>query len=261
MIDQNEIINWRNILANKRGEIGNEKSDELGYELLELLNDNWGNILEEDLYIKANKLLLNGANLNIKEKNTLQTFVMKVAEKGFITLVDLCCKSGADLDLQDINGESALMKVANQRVLDIARKEFKSTGKVTKAKSVLYKFIPMLNYYIHYDKIMRLLIENHCDLDLQNNKGLTALSYATKYGVEKSFIRMLVKSGASPLIETREKYPRLASDLANGNENCVEYLHKAEQEWIANNFIRPVNYSPEIYFAEMDKQAEENIRN
>jgi len=255
-----EIADWRNELNAKRAEIGKEESDKLGIELLTLLNKNDGNLLEEDLYAKAGKLLKMGANPDVREKFTLQTFLMKVAEKGFFTLVDLLCNAGADLDCQDADLQTALMKVADQRVLDIVRKEFNSTGKVTKAKSIWCKYIPMLNNYLPYDKIMRLLIENHCKLDLQDKFGLTALGYATRYGTEKGYIKMLVKSGANPLVETEEKYPRKASDLANGNENCVKYLHNVEQEWIKNGLKRPSKYLPEIYFSEMDKMAEENNR-
>ncbi|MCK9575670.1 MAG: ankyrin repeat domain-containing protein [Clostridia bacterium] len=255
-----EVINLRKMLSNKRTEVGSVRSDRLGYELLQLLNENHGNILESDLYIKASELISCGANFDFKEKITQETFLMKVVKKGYISLVELLCNVGADLDLQDINLETALMKAANQRVLDIVRKEFKNTGNVTKAKSIWCKFIPMVNDYLPYDKIMRLLIENHCILDTQDKLGLTALDYATRFGAEFGYIRMLIKSGANPLVLTEEKYPRLASDLASGNDACVKYLLNAEQEWIENHFRRPSKYSPEIYFAEMDKQAKENNR-
>ena len=111
---------------------------------------------------------------------------MKASEIGFIPIIEVLLKSGANVNLRDLNGETALMKAVR-------------TG-----------IIPAIE----------LLLKAGANLNLQNNSkyafnGFTAIYYAAFHG-KLEIVQLLLSSGANYWLNKNRRTPRELACLSNG---------------------------------------------
>jgi len=122
------------------------------------------------------------------------TPLIRAADEGETELVDLCLQYGADINAQDEDGVTALMKAAED--LDKEHME-----------------------------IVRSLIDNNADLEIQDNDKQTALMYAcNRPAVGK--VKLLLKHGA--LVDVKDKNGRTA--LMNTAADAVGFKEQERTE-------------------------------
>ena len=115
-------------------------------------------------------LLKNGADPNIQNKSG-ETALMVVVSQGKLPIVDLLLKNGANPDIQNKDGNTALMMAVSQ-------------GKLP---------------------IVDLLLKNGANPDIQNKDGNTALMYVRGFGqTENQIIELLLEHGANPGIQNKD---------------------------------------------------------
>ena len=112
----------------------------------------------EDIIRSIDLYLKNDNDINVQDSNG-NTLLMKAISIGYYDLSDYLIDNNADISITNKNGENALILSAN------------------------------------YPYIMYLLINNNADINLADNNGKTALHYACTYGNLYS-VKLLVKSGA-----------------------------------------------------------------
>ncbi|MBK5912127.1 hypothetical protein CCR85_11575 [Rhodothalassium salexigens] len=106
-------------------------------------------------------LLENGANVNIKDRQSGETALMHFTRRGHLAGVETMLKAGADPDVTDRNGETALMKAARLR-----------------------RF-----------RVVEALLDAGADVDKTDYTGRTALAYAEENRA-RNISRALMDAGA-----------------------------------------------------------------
>jgi ankyrin repeat protein len=133
-----------------------------------------------------NLLIEKGANINMQNKN---------GESVLMYAVKLLLGKGADIELQDKWGKTALMHAA---------------GGVN----------AIGNKYGTYTDILELLIKKGAKLEVEDNEGHTALYWAKRYNRTKS-VDLLLAKGANPA----KSYDK-AADKSNITEGLVGIWEK-----------------------------------
>ena len=133
-------------------------------------------------------LLESGANVNLQDQSG-KTALMIASKKGYIEFVKFLIKYSADTNVQDNEGSSAPMIACNE-------------GNVTCVQS---------------------LIDKGADIDLQDKQGQTALMIALKKGHEEC-VKLLINNGAVTDIQDEEGISALMIACADQNVPCAEFL-------------------------------------
>jgi len=131
-------------------------------------------------------------NVNIKNRDGQSAVMTSVSNRE---ILELLVKSGADVNVQDHSGNTALMYHM--------RKHYAGTAEIVKA---------LLRFGAH--------------VNLQNNAGETALMYAIKYcyGDSLDFVKLLLKAGAD--VSLKDSQGQTALDYAySRREYYNEQLH------------------------------------
>ena len=112
---------------------------------------------------------------------------MSSKEKEILKVIPLLAKKGADINIQNKNGGTALHKLISFYI--------KEKDRIWNTKK--------------YFKMIQLLIENGADVNARNNKGETPLFYVE----EPEFAKLLIKYGAD--IKIKDKKGNTPLDYAN----------------------------------------------
>jgi ankyrin repeat protein len=139
------------------------------------------------------RLIEKGANLNIQNEEG-ETALIIASGNGYTDIVRLLIEAGATLDIQDKDGDTALMLASST-------------------------------------EIVRLLIEAGINLNIQNNDGHTALITATKRNAIE-IARLLIEAGAARTpaalnIQDKEQQTALTIACTKGYETIASLLIKA----------------------------------
>lgn len=165
----------------------NFSEEELNRKLINLLTSLKDlNLIKETLE-EAVRLILAGANINIKDNRGYTA--LRLASQGLTGLVKLLIDQGADVDIKDLTGDTALIVVAG-------------------------------NGYI---EIVRLLIDKGADVNLQNENGSTALMLASANG-HREIVKLLIEYGADLNIKDKEGITALIFTAMQGHLEIVRLL-------------------------------------
>ncbi len=158
----------------------------VGKHLLESVN--WTNIDNV-------KNIVTGGGTNINYQNVfLLSALMLAARKGKSEILDFLITEGADLNLQDVNGNTALLLAIQTKESEIE--------KISIAKK---------------------LINAGPDLKLCNNQGFTPLILASSLN-EVRIVELLINKGADSNLRTKDGFTALMHACSNGNEEIVNLL-------------------------------------
>ena len=140
-------------------------------------------------YLDIIKLLLKaGANPNIKDSSG-NTALIWVSINGHLNIVRLLLKAGANPNIKDSNGNTALTRASRHGHLDI----------------------------------VKLLLKAGADPNIQNNYGYTALIWASRHG-HLDIIKLLLKAGANPNIKNIYGATALIYASRHGHLEIVKLL-------------------------------------
>ena len=184
-------------------------------------------------YFKIVKLLVeNRADLDIQD-NEGKTALIWASIKENFKIVKLLVENGADLDIQDNEGKTALIWAVKKEYLEEGHFEEEYFLKIEKEYLEIVKLLvengadldiqdnegkTALIWAVkkEYFKIVKLLVENRADLDIQDNEGKTALIWAS---IKENFkiVKLLVENGAD--LDIQDNYGRTFFGFARQNSN------------------------------------------
>ncbi len=128
----------------------------------------------------TNALGLSALMQNISKKQTTHV------KKHFDELIEL----GADVNIKDKNGRTALMLASSVSKIEIVKKLVNNYADLNIQDNFGWTALMLASYYSQYETC-RFLLEIDCDTELTTHTGLTALDIAKKHG--KSSIVMLLE--------------------------------------------------------------------
>uniref|UniRef100_A0A914DN02 Major sperm protein n=1 Tax=Acrobeloides nanus TaxID=290746 RepID=A0A914DN02_9BILA len=171
-------------------------------------------------------LLEKGADLNRKDMNGSIALHYAAQNKNDNKLiVELLLKHGADIEHQNTEGETCLMTASSRNNIEVVcyllEKGADSNIKDKYGRTALF-------YVVNENKlIVKLLLEHGADIEHQNTKGVTCLMYAS-YNNRIEIVRYLLKKGAD--VNRKDKNGSTALHYAARNKNdnklIVELLLK-----------------------------------
>lgn len=177
------------------------------------------------------------------------------AEKGRKDCVQVLLNAGADTDLQDKNGHTALMCCVDEECISLilqsnANSELVDTGGKTalflafeKRRLACLKLLLEASANIDHqvwgwtvlmraaaqsDKhLMKILLGACANTDVQNMKGYTALILATLNGHE-ACVKLLIDAKANSNLQDKKGRTALIYAAQDGHEACVQHLLEAK---------------------------------
>ncbi|XP_063406238.1 kinase D-interacting substrate of 220 kDa-like [Mytilus trossulus] len=133
------------------------------------------------------------------------TKLTRAARKGDIDALELSLQNGADIDYQDVDGQTALMWAANGGHLEICRLLIDRGCKINITETEYSGETALIWAVVrgHLD-ICRLLIDRGCKIDTTTRDGYTALHWAARKGYLQITRCLVEQGGASPLVTTHK---------------------------------------------------------
>ena len=180
---------------------------------------------------KEIKLLLkSGANVNLKDKDGWTALMYAVRYSSNLECTESLLEAGADISLKNKYGSSALVLAScyneNPLILSKLLSKYKSSD-----KEVLRSLIFLLSEQNISEKDqlakLRFYIAQAVPLNVLY-EGKTPLMYAAEYGNSTKIIKLLIDNQASPLLRSTEG--KTAFDYAMDNNN----LAHDETYWALN---------------------------
>ncbi len=167
------------------------------------------------------------SNINDKYNNSLSAFMIAVMSRNInLKIITLLLDSGADINTQDLKGETPLMKAVANKNYDFM-KLLLTKGADVNARDK-YNVTALIHAIVRHDDltlVQTLLASQNIILDLQCSRGGTALMYAsTKKPLE--MVKALFDTKRPIDINIKDNYGRTALFYAayGGNKEVAEYL-------------------------------------
>ena len=180
---------------------------------------------------KEIKLLIkSGANVNLKDKDGWTALMYAVRYSSNLECTESLLEAGADISLKNKYGSSALVLAScyneNPLILSKLLSKYKSSD-----KEVLRSLVFLLSEQNISEKDQLAKLRFYIDQAVPLNvlyEGKTPLMYAAKYGNSTKIIKMLIDNQASPVLRSTEG--KTAFDYAMDNNN----LAHDETYWALN---------------------------
>ena len=146
----------------------------------------------------VHELIKAGASLTAMNEQQMQRALRYVSREGHSSVVRTLTEAGADVNGQDNNGTTPLMKAANwghdQVVHELIKAGASVTAKNNKQQTALHIAISS-SWGCHFS-VVKALIEAGADVNEQDKGGTTPLMEAANMGNEQ-VVHELIKAGAS----------------------------------------------------------------
>ena len=167
----------------------------------------------------ASLLLRAGADVNMSDELGY-TALMRVARRGHAKCLKMLLKTGADVNAVNFNGSTALCIAAwnyNRECVDMLIEAGGRVGNPNKWAKTM-----KATSCLRHEKLLRLLLEEGADVNTGDVDG-TPLTLTVRYG-NMSFVKLLVELGAD--VNSTNYQGRTPVMCAAGAQNfdCVEFL-------------------------------------
>ena len=176
------------------------------------------NTIEAEDYILASFLT------EIDVSHNVNNSIHKAARDGNIDAVEVLLKKDVDINIQDENGETALMLASQNGHHQIVELLLKEHADINQQNENEWTALMIASQNGHH-QVVELLLKEHADINTQEKDGWTALMLASQNG-HHQVVELLLKELAD--INTRNKNGVTALMLASENDNhqVVEVLLK-----------------------------------
>ena len=169
-------------------------------------------------------LVTKGANLNTS-RNDKRTPLMEASSKNDEKQVTWLIEHGADVNLQDEDGDTALHFACNSdhASLEILSCLIENGANINACTD--FKITPLMMAVQNCRKyVVSFLIEHGANVDLQDEDGDTALHFACRSHASLEILSCLIENGASINACTNCKVTPLMMGVENCHKDVVSYL-------------------------------------
>ena len=161
-------------------------------------------ILERAAYLGdikiAKRAIENGAEVNRDKQGSLA--LCSAALRGHTDMVDYLISKGADVNLPNRHGDLPLHLASRLDQIDVAKLLLKNGAAINKTMSTSKENAAI--HSAHSPAMIKLLLDNGADIDLQNSAGKTALiNVASSNNLQLA--ELLINLGSNPNLKDREK--------------------------------------------------------
>lgn len=168
--------------------------------------------------LRINKLLIkHGADINMRSKSGRTLLLEQSHYFGSIKVMEHLLNLNADVNCSDDEGDTPFLRV------------FKSARYRPESKSLIPK--------------AKLLLSKGADVNHQDNKGRTALMYASSFGI-KGLVEYLIENGANSRIRRPDGMNAQLDALLYKFYEIAEYLSAASSELAGRNGDHSVKLDP-----------------
>lgn len=160
--------------------------------------------IEQGALETVKELLQNGADINLPN-HWGETPLILAAKKGNYAMVKLLLDNGAKVDLQDDSGFTALMRTDNEKIAKLLLDKGANPNHQDEEGWTKLMYIAYAGYKADAEKtkalvdLATLLLENGAKVNLQKNRGKTALILALDV-CNFAMTKLLLEHGADPYI-------------------------------------------------------------
>jgi len=165
-------------------------------------------ILDSNLY-EVNQLLEKGANVNIRDTDGISA-LMHASDEGLTDIVRNLLNKGANTNLQNNKGKTALMYASEQGYAYIIKLLLEKGANIDLQNNQLDTALMFASVTDHKDCV-RTLLERGANIDLQNKHGSTALILASSIG-NADIVKLLLDNDAHVYIQNEDG--KTAYDIA-----------------------------------------------
>ncbi len=196
-------------------------------EALELSKGFWDDKGELKSLENIKELLKKGADVNVKDEDG-RTALMKAANLGKLDVVKCLAELGADWEAKDECGKTALMTAANYGELEVV-KYLVEGGADLEAKNGYGETALMKAVNWGTLDVVKCLVEGGADVNASDKYGNTALSWAV-YNGHLEMVKYLAECGVD--LEAKNEDGDTALDIARKREkaDCVKFLKELQQK-------------------------------
>ena len=215
-INNKNKINRNRNKHNNMSDRSNINNNNINHNENNINNINYNNDIGN--YIKLIKYLVkNGADVNLQDLKG-ETALMKAIYRKDSRLVKYLVKNGADVNLKDLEGETALMKavvIGKIDILESLKMETEVNLQDLKGETALMKAA-----FIGKIDILESLLKMEADVNLQDLEGETALMKSRNFNITNH----LVYNNANCSLKNNKGETALMKAVYIRNFDIVEYL-------------------------------------
>ncbi|OUM61539.1 hypothetical protein PIROE2DRAFT_12452 [Piromyces sp. E2] len=161
-------------------------------------------------------------DLNQLYNSDYYTLLDYACEKGYETIIKYLVKQGADINKENILGETPLFFACRSQNVNVVKGILENGTNINK-ENILGETPLFIACEIKSEGIAEYLIDYGAEINKEDNDGETPLFVACEYGnLNESLVKMLVEHGAD--VNKENEYGRipLFSAIEYGHENIVQ---------------------------------------
>ena len=170
---------------------------------------------ERGCYKILDRLIENGADVNVRSSNAKWTPLMSASANGFVDIAEALIQAGADIDAQQAGGWTPLMIAVQAGETEIVRLLLNHHAKIFNSKSEISPggnaaaladipdgALPMIGATLggHVDIIL-LLLDHGANIEVKTTGGRTPLMIAASMGNKSATNILLSRKAVMPVID------------------------------------------------------------
>ena len=220
LIEKDAYVNKQNILGNTALILACYKNHtDVALALLEdddidvnLANQNGITALhltsEKGMLAIVEKLIEKGADVNIQDEDGDTALIGACQYKQSDVALALLNVDGIEVDLANNNGETALHRASSKGMLSVVEELIEKRANAKMQDKDGYTALMVACYDRHTDIALALLKHSNINVDLANNKGETALHHASHHGM-LAVVEKLIEKDADVNKQDKDGYTAL----------------------------------------------------
>ena len=177
----------------------------------------------EDNIEQVQEALLNGAKVDSRDKTTQETALEWAARNGNREMLRFLISVGANVNLVDRNGQTALMLIGEQATSDMVWDLIDAGAKVNvkdhDGDTALSEAASAND-----SDVLKALVDAGAQVNQQNNDGQTALMKAAENGNVNN-VRLLIRAGADFNIRDKDGMTAMTYARERNNAAVIRLLH------------------------------------
>jgi hypothetical protein len=178
---------------------------------------------EAEVLVEVRKLLATGVDVNMVDKNTDSTALGEAVVRGNLELVQTFLSAGADPNIRNSSGQTALMRLDDDASAELVRALIDAGAKVN-LKDEDGDSALLVAAALENSDVLRALLDAGAKVNAKNKEGKTALMIAAEGGYVEN-VKALLWAGAD--VHRKDK----------DGATALKYARENEKEDVANTLV------------------------